>query len=618
MGTRQLRTRKNKNVAHTPTILDDIVVCWELEGSVFWWPALVTELDTYDTLDGMCYGTGTLLYKQYKKYPAEEADVRFFYSTCRGHVLTQHYNGSLLEMAWSHPGCQNSGKQQASSDKQQLERTQRSSVPSKRAAEPISRRSKRSSIDGVKLETQRGSASTSDKKDTTANKDAVLPGAFSTEQRADASHAPSKQMHESISGGSTVNHVDAVNANALAMTTTKIIENVLGTSQHFFPNLSSSAFHAQMTSLVKHELRIDLVIELHRHFRTPQNGQKSTMGLLQRTLRTSVSCPLHTFSSMAKEISNNSKGDVYFFPDYSQTQNPSISAEHFTIYFKSIHSLSSALGFNDNRDFETLFFREKCHDNTYYARILGSLCLAPRRSSFMGSNSMPSFNTLVDKNRCTSSTSAMHAQCTIEQETDDVGERKGKQSNVDIIFVGLSQFTNLSDPVTPADLGTSSAGPNVSAGSDRATIKHEEQARLPNSSQSSAQLHTSPANSLNYSDTKQDDTAASAALVRKQTLWDEESHEYLAQWECRTDGIQTLPPDRDFFLSSARKLEGMFALRWERKHIPRTTAWTSDALRSDSHVLGKLDVLVPWVLLTGDQCVEVGDLLSKLKFKIRT
>ena len=110
----------------------------------------------------------------------------------------------------------------------------------------------------------------------------------------------------------------------------------------------------------------------------------------------------------------------------------------------------------------------------------------------------------------------------------------------------------------------------------------------------------------------------SVTLARRRALWDDETQKYLSHWESHANKTHTAPPNADFFNNSTKKLEGIFALRWEQKQIPRTSAWTSDALRSDNHILGKLELVIPWVLLTGPQCVEVGDLLSKQTFKIRS
>lgn len=85
-----------------------------------------------------------------------------------------------------------------------------------------------------------------------------------------------------------------------------------------------------------------------------------------------------------------------------------------------------------------------------------------------------------------------------------------------------------------------------------------------------------------------------------------------------TDDITVEPPSPEYFQNKLKKLEGVFALRWEPKLTPRTNAWTSDALRSGTHVLGKLELFIPWVLLSGEQCVEVGDIISKQRFRIRS
>ncbi len=175
--------------------------------------------------------------------------------------------------------------------------------------------------------------------------------------------------------------------------------------------------------------------------------------------------------------------------------------------------------------------------------------------------------------------------------------------SVDIIFVGLSQRASLVDMRTHEDTGkqtngVSSTGENKVVGDTAGLLQVSSRVASTTSSPFAGQFNP-------------------VALVRKRTLWDDESQAYLSQWECRTKDITTNPPEPEFFQTSTKKLEGIFALRWERKQMPRTAAWTSDALRSDSHVLGRLEVIFPWVLLAGEQCVEVGDIISKHTFKLR-
>lgn len=101
MESRQLRKRKELPVSYTPVIMDDIFVCWDVSGTTFWWPATIIEVREFDKSKGSKYGEGRLLYKRYKSYEPEEADVEFFYTQRKGRVLVQQYNGSMLEMSWS-------------------------------------------------------------------------------------------------------------------------------------------------------------------------------------------------------------------------------------------------------------------------------------------------------------------------------------------------------------------------------------------------------------------------------------------------------------------------------------------------------------------------------------
>ena len=109
----------------------------------------------------------------------------------------------------------------------------------------------------------------------------------------------------------------------------------------------------------------------------------------------------------------------------------------------------------------------------------------------------------------------------------------------------------------------------------------------------------------------------SLVLRRSRSLWDDESNMYLTHWEGHSNNITVKAPPDEYFSRRDKKLHGVFALRWEAKPLPRTSAWTADAIRTDNHTLGRLEVVIPWVLVTGQQCLELGDILSKQSFKIR-
>ena len=648
MTMRQLRRRKEAPVSHVPTILDEIDVYWEVNGSTVWWPATVLEVFEHDKPTREDYfGKGKLLYKQFDKYPTEEADVEFFFTKRKGHLVYQNYNGKMLQMSWKPSETQDVNIGQATHVTARLAGSP--SVPSKRRAESVTRKSKRGSLSKKKDEPllqptgvdssigQNGHVSTVnfpstageliDGRNSQANASAAHTGSSSIDRGKGTGHNGGSQGFVGRDSavqyrGPTDDGVAQVAA--LQQTTTQIFQTILSTSQQVMNNFASTTFHDQMAQLVMHELRIDFVNELHRHFRTPHTIQMVSSGMEQRLLQTSVSCPLHTFSTLAKKIQHgSSEGTVNFFPGFADTQNPSISSERFTIYFKSIHSLSSAMGFNDNRDFETMFFREKCRDGTYYSRIIGSLSKSTAvtlTNPHARPKTMTDPTTLFEKGTCTSSTTNIQTSASDKSKSEPGTAVQSMHSeNVDIIFVGLSRNASLASTAKPENndnprsMGSSTGLNDIQSTDTKGTPSDFEQAGQNNfgvmreTSPSSPGSPVCARNSIN-----------GVALVRRRTLWDDETQDFLSQWECSGCPITTTPPEPSFFQTSARTLNGVFALRWERKTIPRSTAWTSDALRSDNHVLGKLEVMVPWVLLTGDQCVEVGDILAQQTFKIRT
>ena len=150
MIQRQLRKRKENPVSHIPTILDDIVVCWELDGLKLWWPASVIEVFEHDNPTNDIYGNGTLLYKKYKKYPAEEEEIQFLFTKRRGHLLTQVYNGRKLHMTCSPSGSQPLEDEDNKKDDCKSSSPASPNILAKRRGDTISSQAKRRSLDNTK------------------------------------------------------------------------------------------------------------------------------------------------------------------------------------------------------------------------------------------------------------------------------------------------------------------------------------------------------------------------------------------------------------------------------------------------------------------------------------
>lgn len=589
MGNRQLRKRKESPVRHTPTILDDIVVCWEVEGCPVWWPASVIEVHDHEHPKGNEFGFGKLLYKKFRQYQPEEADVRFIYTNKKGHIIIQGYESKMLQMSWSH-----------SPPESKVEPTKSKTV-SNGPATKLAKVSPSAKIEPVLH--LKSSSEPSDSQYGIVNSTSSLPtvqiSGFNSQGLSNT-----RQAANSGSSNDAVNpRVSYDQVGVIAQTTSAIVEQLLTSNRKYMARLSSDSFHDHLRDLVMHELRIDLVTELHRHFKTPQSLQKFQADLQQRSLRTSVSCPLHTFSSLASMIRESTKGaSVHFFPAFEQTQNPSISSDRFTIYFSTVHDLCAAIGFNDNRDFETLHFREKCHDGTYYTRIIGSLSLGSSINPVPKAETKISGTTLSEKKTCTTSTVHVHGSDAQKGVGCKEGENDQEGDNTDIIFVGCSLNAKLVDRTIEQQ---SALNPSVSTSTEVQNILHVAKS-----------IAVTPVHHVN----SQNSSTASncVALARKRALWDDETGDFLSHWESHTNNICVTPPENEFFDNKKKKLEGVFALRWEPKSTPRTSAWTADALRSGNHILGRLEVFIPWVLLSGAQCAEVGDIISKHNFRIRS
>ena len=285
-----------------------------------------------------------------------------------------------------------------------------------------------------------------------------------------------------------------------------------------------------------------------------------------------------------------------FFPVYTQTQNPSVSSELFTVYLSTINALCASIGFNDNRDFETLHFRERCLDNTYYTRIIGSLVRSAQHEHDTTTETKISTTTLDEKGQCTTSTTGNQSSSAITS-IDKQLVGKGNDSlslnnNVDSIYVGISLNAVLQDGVKEAEMFT-----GLSTGEEEKRHKSDDET-TPTTDDRHARNSEVPTQPRD-SNASQSSSVTGNCLVlsRRRVLWDEETADYLSQWESQKGNVTVTPPPSDFFNSKQKRLDGLFALRWEPKHIPRTVAWTQDALRSGSHVLGRLESFIPWVLL---------------------
>ena len=572
-----------------------------------WWPATVIEVFQFEVPKNGCVGKGKLLYKKFKKYCEEEADVEFVYTPRKGQLVVQSYDGKKLQMTWACP----------EEAHKIIDKSRRTSAGSTfdDYCEPrgIQSRMESSALIGEstkgRIKTENLSVSANDVENNSTR--AKIPTNSTDHLKGSGSSRKTGAEHMVVGQQTPGEDQIPKTFSGLDGSTAYFFEHLLSNACNYTAKLVSDSFHDQLMRLVIHELRIDVVTELHRSFKASNSAQKQNSDLQQKCLRTSVSCPLQTFSALARFIHErpSSTGldetSVQFFPEFSQTQNPSVSSERFTIYFPSVHSLSSAVGFNDNRDFETLFFRERCHDSTYLTRIIGSLDSSSSGEKVDCADTKSSSTTLVVKKSCTSSSAKLRVGSHTSDSSVTQHKHGDASARVDTIYVGLSLNASLSvnDDVNSSEnlhlhgsaTGLAHVGPSRAV-DDASLVKQE--SRVTSSC-----------------GVEQIDNCL--ALTRKRTLWDDESNTHLSQWESQSSGITVQPPPPSFFSCKTKKLEGVFALRWEPKYIPRTSAWTSDALRSDNHILGKLEIFIPWVLLIGDQCAEVGDILCTQSFKIR-
>lgn len=573
------------------------------------------EVLEYERKKGSEYGCGRVLYKKYKQYAPEEADVVFAFTSCKGRILYQQYNGKKLEMPWN----------------QQLPTTERREVKQQKSLLKVHRDgSNVVPLSAAREKTSQHQQLLPSINERTANSNDTYQGKTTNGYDIGSpSQLPSPTEHVHNSGsvigppfnvGNGIQHQVATTALPhqlpcgnidLQEYTVKLFSLAVENSRRYLASLSSSTFNEELATLVLHELRIDLVSELHKNFRPTHALQSTSADVQQRNLRSSVSCTLAAFSTICRVIQESvPTSSVQFFPSFQSTQCPSIATPRLNIYFDGIHSLSRALQFNDNRDFETLFWREKSHDNVFFTRILG--CLSSSVSSSVRDVQICPGQTSNLNSKTQHSETDPQIPTTIATNPDTSRDLSALCSNVekeDFIFVGISMNASLSPRSSSAN---ASKKPSVTYS-----------AKLLNNTGTTSDVPcTKDGSSMNENEgtirtTIRDCSTNRLVLSRKRELWDDETGSYLDKWECRSSKISVQPPPQSFFSRKDKKLDGVFAIRWEPRQIPRTTAWTSDAVRSDGHILGKIEVIVPWVLLTGDQCAAVGDILSRHTFSFR-
>lgn len=543
--------------------MEDIYVYWVVHGSPMWWPATVLEVHKNDEVKNSIYGHGRLLYNKYKSYSPEEASVRFSYSSKKGQIIMQEYESKCLEMTWAQNPPQKTSPFSNSSGALSSTHAHNIHAPS---------------------------VSADDSKKTVAPPENIAATAAGEDQ-CQVAHRTSGTPASEIEAGK------------FKRMTSLFADRLLESTMEYLLNFKSSRFHEELSELVLHELRIDLVTEMHRNFRTTGASQPTISDdLYQKCIKSSVTCSLLTFSHIAQSVrqSNSDNNTVKFFPDYGQTQNPSTAAERFTIYFSGIHSLSKAIGFKDNRDFATLYWREKSVDNILYTRVIGTYCTSTSSMIKVSKSAhLSSAGTDHKHGETSSSFGEFHSQ-----NKDSVGRSSPVHASIvhsdseDIIFVGLSQKASLTQETVLK------VGPSTQTGQ----TKPLDNVQVTYVGSGNQHRKLSPIDPVEVN---------SVALRRKRALRDEDTGSFLTSWECHSGSINVDAPHSEFFERKDKKLDGVFALRWESKQIPRTAAWTSDVFHSGAHKLGKLEVFVPWVLLTGNNCSQVGDILSAKEFKLR-
>lgn len=569
-----------------------------------------------DSSTGSKCGEGKLLYNKYRNYEPEEASVEFFFTQRKGNLLKQCYNGSNLEMSWSHQQPKNDPgalqqKKRIKKEEQTVQTTNSGDLTIPTGSHVGAAPTNTEEEDEMEAIEDSKHTRRQDAHQTVTHPPQDVGVPTKPSHIATSQHGNERTLSVRAPSGVDV-ELDPIESNGtrcnetakvIQQSAAKFFEHLISGSRLYMDRLGVPRYCEVLRELVLHELRVDMVSELHRNFRAPQSIQSNVSDIQQKCTRISVSCTLETFVHVARCIKSSSvSSSAFFFPSYEKTQRASTASSRFTVYFKDLNSLCTAIGFNDDRDFNTLHWREKSHDNTFYSRILGSL-------SSSISSQVASTNGTADDTQSTSSESSAPSTDDHEKTRSSKGHRSLSASTVnneDVIFIGLSMNATRQRP-NPHTINVNPTTSAINVHNSTLTESHQQ------TETQSAQILTEP----NPEVEKKPRVTPCVALTRRKTLWDEETNSYLSNWVCDNSEIIVEPPPAQYFYQKDKRLDGVFALRWDPKAIPRTSAWTSDALRTGQHVLGKLEAIIPWVLLSGDQCSEIGDILSKQRFKLK-
>ncbi len=360
--------------ASFPSVGDDIIVKWVVNGRCVWWPATVTSLQ--EPRGNKC--SGEVLYHRLEDYDAIQTKVmfstsfeqqRFIRSVESESTSSDTNNCSWLFSDESVPESDKSSNESSSpcsspsSSRAKRANGSRSTPLRSRGGQLGKRRSHQPELHSEALKRQDCKRS-----DSGASTVVKSQNNESTKQTEDKESA--------VVGNSATNKNVVPSAEDVDLRLRiQVIERQL---QDVAPK--SSSFSSPAVSVIV-SLRWALLRYLEKPLRLTQLPEMNEHGLVSQEVAVSAQCDYETFREigavLAKEhkcaFDDPCKSRVAFSPAFQTMQSGSTASDNLNILFATLADLASFLGLRDDNDFEHVLSKEVVTDATCLLRVLGTV-----------------------------------------------------------------------------------------------------------------------------------------------------------------------------------------------------------------------------------------------------
>lgn len=354
-----------------PSVGNEIIVKWVLNGRRVWWPATVTSVQ--QPRGNKC--SGEVVYHKLDDYDAIQTKVLFSTSSQQQRFVTSIESESSPSDA-NNSSWLFSDESVPESDESSNESSSPSSSPSSSRAKRVNRSrstplrpregriGKRRSHQ-VPSEAQKNQDCKSS--DSAASTVVKSQDNESTQQKEDKESA--------IDGNSATNNIVVPSAENIDLRLRiQLIERQL---QNVAPK--SSSFSSPALSVIV-SLRWAMLRCLEKPLRLAQLPGLDEHGLVAQEVAVSAQCDYETFREIAAVLAKEHKcafdspsnSRVAFSPAFQTMQSGSSASNNLNILFSTLADLASFLGVRDDNDFELILSKEVLTDETCLLRVLGT------------------------------------------------------------------------------------------------------------------------------------------------------------------------------------------------------------------------------------------------------